>query len=145
MGHGVACGWVMEAADVLMMQFVLSPRRRRAHAGRGHPRHVRPLALLIRHTPQVGARIDRGGFFCLLFSSGSPNSTFLLEAIGRGKAAVLLSFGGCDMAIAAHTQDIEEAEEEVVVVVIVVQGPEEAVATVEVAADVVGERERLWT
>jgi hypothetical protein len=37
------------------------------------------------HT-QVGAGFDRRGpfFWCLLFSSGSPNSTFLLEAGGKG-------------------------------------------------------------
>lgn len=37
------------------------------------------------HT-QVGAAFDRRGafFWCLLFSSGSANSTFLLEAAGKG-------------------------------------------------------------
>ena len=68
---------------MLMMQFVLSPRQRRAHAGRGHPRHVRPLALLNRHTPQVGARIARGGIFCCRIANKFLRLTFSWSPITR--------------------------------------------------------------
>lgn len=56
-----------------------------------------------REHAQVGAGVDRGGFWCLLFSSGSPNSSFLLEAGGRGIAQQHGCFSDPDVTLSCTT------------------------------------------
>ena len=56
-----------------------------------------------REHAQVGAGVDRGGFWCLLFSSGSPNSSFQLEAAGRGIAQQHGCFSDPDVTLSCTT------------------------------------------
>ncbi|XP_044952329.1 uncharacterized protein LOC123402470 [Hordeum vulgare subsp. vulgare] len=63
-----------------------------------------------REHAQVGAGVDRGVFWCLLFSSGSPNSTFKLEAAGRGIGQDHGCFSDPDVALSSCTTSSAAAQ-----------------------------------
>jgi hypothetical protein len=85
--YAANCGVELPTVDVISGHLIACHRERDALLTSSSS----ALSVILRgkeHT-QVGAAFDRahrrGPFFwCLLFSSGSPNSTFLLEAAGKG-------------------------------------------------------------
>jgi hypothetical protein len=89
--YAANCGVELPTVDIISGRLLgcCDHREDVAASASGNGTRSRRQVMLAKEHSQVGAALDRHGrhgpfFWCLLFSSGSANSTFLLDAGGKG-------------------------------------------------------------